>query len=424
MQRAAARIELDYLAAEAFEFEDYEGGSQRCMPAQVHLDLRSEPSDFESISCLDEECGFRQVVFHCNLLHQLVRQPGLQRADGRRVSAKKPVCKCINLKNPEFHGSRLFLIVAGAVGKERQCARFLHSKPGAAKPPFETPYPLPVSFNWGGNKMGRMLSFFQTRRVKRVNRLKKWERLFFIVGLVALGTYGGARLYSAAYQSYTMYSFDQQLNGRSPSVFGFLAHVMALKRPANSANSTKTVDGGRLLRDMVYAPEIVPEGKGWSADRLRDFKRAPSPATGSVLGRLEIPSLDLSVMLVQGTDAWTLNRAVGHIEGTALPGRNGNIGIAGHRDGFFRPLKDIKRNDTITLTTLYGRFTYRVDAIKIVKPEDVKVLSPTAAPTLTLVTCYPFYYVGDAPNRYVVTAELVKSETPSEVAAQYANNSR
>jgi len=271
--------------------------------------------------------------------------------------------------------------------------------------------------------MVRILSLFQARRIKTTNRLKKLERLFFIAGLLALGIYGGARIYSTAYQSYAAYSFDRQLSGRPVSILGFLSHVIGIKKSESAATAPKTVDGARLLRDMVYAPEFVPENKGFSAGRLRDYRKAPNPASGSVLGRLEIPSLDLSVMMVEGTNGWMLNRAVGHIEGTALPGQNGNVGIAGHRDGFFRPLKDIDRNDTITLTTLYGRFTYQVKAVKVVKPKDVKVLSSTSKPTMTLVTCYPFYYVGDAPDRYVVTAELIKSESPSEVAAQYANNS-
>lgn len=270
--------------------------------------------------------------------------------------------------------------------------------------------------------MGRMVNFFQARSIKRVNRLKKWERLFFITGILALGVYCGARLYSKAYQSYAMYAFNQQLSGRSPSMLDFLGHAIGIKKDQPATLPAKTVDGSELLRKMVYAPEVLPDGKGWSAGRLRDFKKAPNPATGSIMGRLEIPSLDLSVMLVQGTDDWTLNSAVGHIEGTALPGQSGNMGIAGHRDGFFRPLKDITKNDTITLTTLAGRFTYRVNGIKIVKPKDVEVLSPTTKPTMTLVTCYPFHYVGDAPKRYVVTADLVKSESPTDVAAQYTSS--
>ena len=266
-----------------------------------------------------------------------------------------------------------------------------------------------------------MLRFFP--RSRRENRLKKWERLFFAAGALALAIYGAARFYSYAYQAYTTYSFDAQLEGRSPSVKGFFAHRLGTKS-SDSVTMPKGLDGAEVLRNMVYAPETVPEGKGFSAARLRAYRNATNPAPGTVLGRIEIPSLDLSVMFLQGTDEWTLNRAVGHIEGTALPGQGGNLGIAGHRDGFFRPLKDISRNDTIILTTLQGRFFYRVNGIRMVKPKDVKVLAPTDKPTLTLVTCYPFHYVGDAPKRYVVTAELVKSETAAQVAAEYANTSQ
>ena len=174
----------------------------------------------------------------------------------------------------------------------------------------------------------------------------KWiqilEHLFLIAGVLALGFYGSAKLYTSAYQSYEKYSFEQQLSGRTPSIPGFVGHLLGKKEaPEQLATGKRTVNGEELLRSMVYAPEIVPMDKGWSADRLRAFKRAATPSPGSVLGRLEIPSVDLSVMLLQGTDDWTLNRAVGHIEGTALPGQPGNLGVAGHRDGFFRCLKDL-----------------------------------------------------------------------------------
>jgi len=99
-----------------------------------------------------------------------------------------------------------------------------------------------------------------------------------------------------------------------------------------------------------------------------------------------------------------LNRAVGHIDGTAVPGQSGNLGIAGHRDGFFRGLKDVHLGDPIELETLGGSQIFRVADIRIVSPEDVSVLDTTAGPVLTLVTCYPFYFVGDAPQRYIVRA--------------------
>lgn len=267
---------------------------------------------------------------------------------------------------------------------------------------------------------------------RRLRRWAKWilkpENLLLVAGLLALAIYGGARLYSSAYQSYEKYAFEEQLKGGSPSIAGYLKRLAGIdegaKRgePPPSVATEEKISGEELLRNMVFAPDMVPTDKGWSANRLRAFKKAPNPSPGHVLGRLEIPSLELSVMLLHGTDDWTLNRAVGHIEGTALPGQPGNLGIAGHRDGFFRSLKDISKDTTITLTTLKGRFFYRVKDIHIVKPRDVHLLEPTSNPTITLVTCYPFHYVGDAPKRYVVTAEIEKVQAPHELAAEYAKS--
>ncbi len=108
--------------------------------------------------------------------------------------------------------------------------------------------------------------------------------------------------------------------------------------------------------------------------------------------------------MLPGTDDFVLDRAVGYIEDTALPGTDGNSGIAGHRDGFFRGLKDIAVGDSIELETLTGRETYHVERTWIVNPEDVSVLDPTPVRSLTLVTCYPFYFVGSAPQRFIVRA--------------------
>ena len=136
-------------------------------------------------------------------------------------------------------------------------------------------------------------------------------------------------------------------------------------------------------------------------------KFSPTTPIRGLIGRLEIPRLGISAIVIEGTSATTLRRAVGHIEGTPLPGQLGNIGLSGHRDTFFRPLRNIRRNDTITLTTLLGEYRYRVLSAKVVHPRDVEVLDPAASEILTLVTCYPFYYVGPAPDRFVVRAERV-----------------
>ena len=125
---------------------------------------------------------------------------------------------------------------------------------------------------------------------------------------------------------------------------------------------------------------------------------------GDLLGRLDIPRLGLSVAVLQGTGSRVLRLATGHIESTPLPGEPGNSAIAGHRDTFFRGLKDVHPDDEIQFQTSTGRFRYQVDWVKVVGPDDISVLAPSTESALTLVTCYPFYYVGPAPNRFVVRA--------------------
>lgn len=132
----------------------------------------------------------------------------------------------------------------------------------------------------------------------------------------------------------------------------------------------------------------------------------PARAEGPI-GRMEIERLGLSTMVSEGTSRATLRRAVGHITGMALPGEGGNVGIAGHRDTFFRPLRNVRMDDVITLTTLEGEFRYRVVFMKVVTPEDVAVLDSTENEVLTLITCYPFYFVGPAPERFVIRADRI-----------------
>jgi sortase A len=154
----------------------------------------------------------------------------------------------------------------------------------------------------------------------------------------------------------------------------------------------------RQLEQMLAAS--VADARAW--------RSVPQPAmAGGLIGRIEIPRLGLSAMVMEGTGRTTLRRAVGHIPGTALPGQPGNVGISGHRDTFFRPLRNIRRNDIITLTTLRAEYRYRVVSTRIVSPHEVAVLGPAANEVLTLITCYPFYFVGSAPSRFIVRAERV-----------------
>ena len=144
----------------------------------------------------------------------------------------------------------------------------------------------------------------------------------------------------------------------------------------------------------------------WAEGRTQAYARALKEEAPTALAILRIPRIGLEGPILLGTDEWTLDRGLGWIEGTARPGEVGNVGVAGHRDGFFRGLKDVKPGDAIELTTLSGQQVYRIERIFLVLPEDVSVLSPSSTPTLTLVTCFPFYFVGAAPERYVVRAVL------------------
>lgn len=137
----------------------------------------------------------------------------------------------------------------------------------------------------------------------------------------------------------------------------------------------------------------------------------PAAEDGELVGRISIPRVDVSAIVLEGVDKKTLRRGAGHIPATALPAEDeGNVGIAAHRDSFFRGLKNIREDDTIELTTLDGTFRYKVEWTKIVQPTDVSVLAPTDEPALTLVTCYPFYFVGSAPQRFIVRARRIEEE--------------
>ncbi len=148
----------------------------------------------------------------------------------------------------------------------------------------------------------------------------------------------------------------------------------------------------------------LPDLRLWSEKRIKAYEASLLVNVAPPLGVLDIPSLQLKVPILEGTDDLTLDRGVGHITGTAWLSDGGNIGIAGHRDGFFRALKDIHVGDTIDLHSQQGSTHYLVDEIQIVSPDDVSVLEPRAKSSLTLVTCYPFYFVGSAPLRYIVHA--------------------
>jgi sortase A len=158
----------------------------------------------------------------------------------------------------------------------------------------------------------------------------------------------------------------------------------------------------RQLRDERAASARAPQPQSSTS-----LKGAPARARDGLIGRILIPRLRLSVVVVEGVDRTALRRAAGHIPGTALPGEAGNIGLAGHRDTFFRSLKDPRINDEIQFSSLKGNFKYEVESLRVVAPDNVGVLAPSGVNVLTMVTCYPFYFVGPAPKRWIVRARQV-----------------
>ena len=143
----------------------------------------------------------------------------------------------------------------------------------------------------------------------------------------------------------------------------------------------------------------------------------PSEATpvpplqhGAIVGRISVPKLHLSAMVREGVDAKTLRLAVGHIPATPFPGQPGNVGVAGHRDTFFRHLGELKAGDRVRFSTGDGDFNYEVESLNVVEPQDVGVLAASREKVLTMVSCYPFYYVGDAPRRFIVRAKQIATE--------------
>jgi sortase A len=210
------------------------------------------------------------------------------------------------------------------------------------------------------------------------------ERLLLIFGLALLAVYGAARI-------------DTIIGSRAAlREFAALGSSAATAGPNNGQGVGTPRDIDRPVVDFSL----------WDAHRAQAYQGNAFEQSGAVLAVLRISKINLEVPLLDGTDDRTLNHGVGRIAGTARPAEQGNIGIAGHRDGFFRGLKDVAVGDAIELKTLKGTDTYIVDQIQIVAPDHVDVLRPRSVPSLTLVTCYPFYFFGSAPKRYIVTASL------------------
>jgi sortase A len=175
-------------------------------------------------------------------------------------------------------------------------------------------------------------------------------------------------------------------------------------------------------RHGVALTTATPDFSLWSEQRINHYQTSLVENFAPAIAILRIPKIHVEVPVLEGTDDLTLNRGVGHVVGTANPGKNGNMAIAGHRDGFFRGLKDIGVGDTIEMVTLGRAETYIINRIAIVDHTDISVLAPSQRASLTLITCYPFYFIGSAPKRYIVQAFVADSAPANAHAALHSQS--
>jgi sortase A len=210
-------------------------------------------------------------------------------------------------------------------------------------------------------------------------RTRSVERILFGAGLLLVGISCGAWVHGTLAAQSAIQRFQK---------------VQVRASVVSAAAMTDPISGSRV--DFAL----------WSEKRTREYKDSLAQKMDLPLAVLRIPKISLEVPVFNDTDDLILNRGVGRILGTARVGETGNLGIAGHRDGFFRGLKDLEAGDEIDLLRPSHTDKYVVENIQVVSPNDVSVLNPTQTPYLTLVTCFPFYYIGSAPQRYIVRASM------------------
>ena len=241
---------------------------------------------------------------------------------------------------------------------------------------------------------------------KALKRKLGWlEAGLYLAGAVLIAVFAFLRSDAERSREAGLESFERNVAQSAPADFGPQSGD-ADQRPGRLPSS---------LPDDIPPGALLPSlnQQLWDEQRIRAYQEASGAADDVPLAVLRIDPLGLAVPVYDGTDEFNLSRGAGRIRGTARIDADGNLGIAAHRDSFFRPLKDIEVGDTVTLKTAGGTVTYAVSSLEIVEPDDVSVLATTAEKTLTLVTCYPFNYVGQAPKRFIVKAvaehPLVKS---------------
>jgi sortase A len=240
--------------------------------------------------------------------------------------------------------------------------------------------------------------------------MRRWtERAFLLMGVVGLGVWAWSLVRTQVYEDWENWAFDRQVRGEHATINQYLAQkAVGVRQHVGSWLKTPAPPEPPTARSIIPPPEPRPSLE----------PRKPSLEKNGLVGRLQVPRLHMNGMVREGTGEDTLGLSLGHIPSTALPGQSGNVAVAGHRDTLFRGLRGIRRDDVILFETLGGKYVYRVEGTQIVKPEDLSVLKPGQEPELTLITCYPFYYVGSAPDRFIVKARQVSQDLAEKSTLQ------
>lgn len=238
-------------------------------------------------------------------------------------------------------------------------------------------------------------------------RALRWiERALLLIGILCLASYAYAWLDTRLYERAQNQRLEEALASRASARANQANPMPPAPDPARPQTPAEETDSFESFRSEEDGGQ-----RSLSAAERAELEAASTLyedlSEGDLIGRIKVPRLGVSALILEGVGGRTLRRGVGHIPDTAFPGGAGNVGIAGHRDSFFRGLKDIQEDDLIEVTTPDGVHRYRVEWTKIVRPKDVHVLDGSGEPELTLVTCYPFYYVGSAPKRFIVRAVRV-----------------
>lgn len=250
--------------------------------------------------------------------------------------------------------------------------------------------------------------------------LRILESGFLTLGVILLAGFVFLRVWGDFQASSDIAEFEQAIAAQQLSAVA--PHQANVDVTSQAGDQTTDQSASNQASDQTTSDQAAhesgnknkfsqePDYELWSSNRIDEYHASNKVRDDPPLAILTIKRLDLKVPVYNGTDEINLNRGAGRIKGTSRIDAPGNLGIAGHRDGFFRVLKDIELGDTVDMLTFQGKSEFVVSSITIVDPSDVSVLAPTDDATITLVTCYPFYFVGHAPKRFIVRGELVSSQ--------------